>query len=175
MNSLLLALVIFLLRIINNAVSTIRVVYIARQQKFIAAVLGWLESAIFAFTVATVVTGLSDPLIFMAYTVGYAVGSYAGMALEERLIKSFATVNIFTQTDGRLIAEALRTAGFGVTETSGEGRAGRVSMLYATVDRRDTGQVINIVREYNPDAFISIDETRSIRAGYMPAHGRRLT
>lgn len=173
MDSALLALVIFVLRIVNNAVSTIRVVYIARQQRIVAAVLGFIESAIFAITVATVVRDLTDPLIFIAYSGGYAVGSYLGMWLEERLVKAFMTINIVLQNGGHDLAMTLRNEDFGVTETVGEGRVGKVTMLRVTVNRRDVRRVTNIVHDKQPQAFISMEETRAIRRGYFPVNGRR--
>lgn len=172
-DSVLVALIIFVLRIVNNAVSTIRVVYIARQQRLIAAVLGFVESAIFAITVASVVRDLTDPLVFVAYSGGYAVGSYLGMWMEERLVKAFMTVNVVLQNGGHELATTLRDQDFGVTETVGEGRAGKVTMLRTIVDRRDVRRVTDIIRQEQPEAFISMEETRAIRRGYFPVNGRR--
>lgn len=173
MDTLLLALMIFVLRIINNAVSTIRVVFIARQRMLISAILGFIESSIFAITVATVVSDLTNPLIFISYSGGYAVGSYVGMLLERRIVKGFVTVNAVIQQGGRELAAALRDANFGVTETTGEGREGKVIMLRIIVDRRDLNTVLERVREHQPNAFISVEETRAIRQGYFAPHGRR--
>ena len=121
----------------------------------------------------SIVRDLTNPLVFVAYSGGYAVGSYVGMALEQRMVKAFVTINAVLQKNGHDLAVALRDANFGVTETMGEGREGKVSMLRTIVDRRDTRKVLNLIREYNPAAFVSIEETRAIRQGYFPVNGRR--
>jgi len=173
MDSIAIALLIFALRILNNAVSTIRFVFIARQRPVITAMLAFIESTIFAITVANVVNDLSNPIILVAYSGGFAMGSYVGMALERRLVQGFVTINTVLSEGGHELAIILRDANFGVTVTQGEGKNGAVSMLRTTIDRRDANTVIEIIREQQPDAFISVEETRSIRSGYIAPHGRR--
>lgn len=171
---LLLALAVFLLRILNNAISTLRVVFIARQRISISTVLAFFESLIFAFTVANVVNDLSNWVMLTAYSGGFAIGSYVGMMLERHFVKSFMSINVIVkEAQGRQLALALREADFGVTETLGEGREGMVTMLRSIVDRRDVNELIAKIREVNPDAFIAIEEARAIRSGYFrAAHGR---
>lgn len=164
---LLLPLAVFALRIINNAISTIRVVYIARQEMVLTTIFALLESLIFAFTVANVVNDLSNPLMLSAYSGGFAVGSLVGLWLERRLVQTFLTVNVILQEGGRELAYTLREAGFGVTETRGEGKSGGVSILRITVDRRDMRHVTDIVGAHSPNAFVSVEEARAISQGYF--------
>lgn len=172
-NELLLALVVFVLRIVNNAVSTLRLVFIARQRIGISTALAFFESTIFAFTVASVVSDLSNPIMLIAYSGGFAVGSFIGMHLERLFVKSFLTLNAILQTNGHEAAAELREAGFGVTESIAYGKDGEVRALRITLDRRDATRAVNLIRERHPNAFITTEETRSIRAGYIrPAHGR---
>jgi uncharacterized protein YebE (UPF0316 family) len=172
-----LALAVFVLRIANNALGTMRFILISRQRQFPAAVLAFIESVIFAFTAANVIRDLTDPIMLTAYSGGFAIGSYVGMALEQRFVRSFVTVNVISPVKGHEIALALRDAGFGVTETVGEGKDGLVTMLRAIVDRRDSPHASDIVRDLSPDAFIAMEETRAIRQGYFRrpnGKGRRL-
>jgi uncharacterized protein YebE (UPF0316 family) len=145
----------------------VRVVFIARQQLWISAILAFFESAIFAYTVANVVNDLNNWRMFFAYSLGFAVGSYLGMWLEKWFVTTFMTVNVIVHHGGHAIALKLREAGFGVTESTGEGKDGLVTMLRSIVDRRDVMQVNRLIREANPDAFITVEETRSIRQGFV--------
>ncbi|MEO1444052.1 MAG: DUF5698 domain-containing protein, partial [Chloroflexota bacterium] len=167
------ALLILVLRILNNAVSTIRIVFVARQRTLFAALLAFIESTIFAITVAYVVNDLTNPIMLGAYSGGFAIGSYVGMALERRLVRGFVTVNAVLSNGGHDLAVMLRDANYGVTETTGQGKEGAVSMLRMIVDRRDTNTLITLIREHQPQAFISVEEARTIRSGYIAAHGRR--
>jgi uncharacterized protein YebE (UPF0316 family) len=171
--AVLMALVIFALRIINNAIFTLRLVVITQKRRLLAATLAFIESLIFAYVIANVVTDLSNILNLLAYCAGFAAGNYAGMVLESRLITSYMTVNIISSSNGHEIAEALRAAGFGVTETTGIGRDGQVLMLRSVVTHRDVPQVVQLVRHANEQAFISVEEARSVTHGWI-RHARGL-
>jgi uncharacterized protein YebE (UPF0316 family) len=170
-SNLWLALAVFVLRIFNNALTTLRFVAIARGMNTLSSVLAVFESLIFAFTVANVVNDLTDPIMLSAYSLGFGIGSYVGLWLERRFVQAFFTVNVVARISGHEIALALREAGFGVTETRGKGRDGAVTMLRTTIDRRDARHVTDIVRQINPEAFIAMDEARSIRQGYFRQSG----
>jgi uncharacterized protein YebE (UPF0316 family) len=159
--------VIFVLRVINNGIGTIRLITLARQQRLLTAILGFFEALLFAITMAGVVTDLSNGLNLLAYCLGFSAGSWVGMVLESRFITSFLIVNIMTGVRGHEIALALRDHGFGVTEVEGEGKDGVVSMLRSVTGHREVPRLMNIVREINPDAFIAIEHARTIRGGYL--------
>lgn len=166
-DTILIAIAIFGLRVLNNAIGTVRLIMLSRQRRLLTFVLGFFESLIFAITVATVVTDLSNVLILMAYCTGFAVGAYVGMAIEARFITSYMIVNIFAKHNGHDIAVTLRNAGFGVTETIGEGRDGRVILLRSVTDRRHLGRLRDIVQQVHPDAFIAVEEARSVERGWV--------
>jgi uncharacterized protein YebE (UPF0316 family) len=90
------------------------------------------------------------------------------MLLESRLITSYMTVNVIAAR-GHDIALRLRDAGYGVTETVGEGRSGAVTMLRSVVTHRDVPKVVNIVREMQPDAFVAVEEARAVYRGWLRA------
>lgn len=166
------ALIIFGLRVLNNSISTIRLITLARQQRFLTAFLGFFEALTFAVTVAGVVTNLSNVLNMFAYCFGFAVGGFVGMSLERWLITSYSIVNVFSAVRGHEVAMALREKGFGVTETVGEGLSGQVTMLRSVVTRRDLPRIMEIVQGINPEAFIAVEEARMVTRGYVGAARR---
>jgi uncharacterized protein YebE (UPF0316 family) len=174
LDGILLAVAIFALRVLNNAMGTVRIVVITRQQRWLAAVMAFFEALIFAVVIANVVNDLSNILNLVAYCGGFAVGSYVGMAIEARFITSYMTATIISAGKGHEIALALRNGGFGVTETLGEGRDGVVTMLRCVCIRREVGDLMNIVRAVEPEAFVSVEEARAIQHGWVRnARGQR--
>ncbi len=164
---LLLALLIFGLRVFNYAISTIRMVLIARGGRIGGAALAFVEALIFAVVIAQVVTDLDNLSNLMAYCLGAAVGSYLGMVLEAHFISAYMTVTIIAQGQGRELAALLRDKGYGITETMGEGRDGPVYMLRSVIDKRDTHHLLKVVRDFAPTAFVAIEEARAIQRGWM--------
>lgn len=166
-DAVLIALGIFLLRVINNTLGTVRLVMITRQQRMLAAGIGFFEALIFAITMAGVVADLTNILNLFAYCAGFSVGGYLGMSLESRFITSFMTVNVITQENGHAIACAIRDAGYGVTETVGEGRDGKVTMIRSVVTNREVPKILHIVHKTYPDAFVSVEQARAVMRGYV--------
>lgn len=166
-----LATLLFVLRVVNYSISTIRLVFIARSQRALAAALAFLEALIFAVTMASVVTDLSNLSNLLAYCLGAAVGSYVGMLLEARFVTSYRVVNVVAKERGKIIAEELRNAGYGVTLTHGEGRDGTVTMLRSIINNKDTSNVMEIVQRINPDAFVQMEQAQSIRRGWLHVPG----
>lgn len=162
-----LAITIFLLRILNSAVGTIRLVVMARGQRLIVTVLSFLEALIFAYVTANVITDLSNGLNLVAYCGGFSVGVYVGMVLESRLITSYIKVNIITPANGHDIAMVLRETGYGVTELHGEGGAGEVIMITSVVHRVDAPKVTRLVYTINPNAFVTMEEARRVEHGWL--------
>lgn len=167
LEALLFALLLFALRVLNYAVSTVRLVFIARGRRFLSSVLAFLEALIFALVIANVVNDLQNVVNLIAYCLGASVGNYVGMVLEARLFKTFNTVQVISPQHGEAIAKALRDNGFAVTETVGRGRDGEVTILRTAVMSRYIPRVMEIVRDVQPDAFIEV-ESATVYHGWMP-------
>lgn len=162
-----LALAIFSMRILNYAVGTIRLVVITRGRRVLASMLASVEAFIFAVVIANVVSNLENIPNLVAYCAGAALGSYVGMVLESRLVKGYMIVNVITHRNGHDIAVTLRNAGFGVTESSGEGRDGAVVILRSVINRRDVRRLTELVQQVSPQAFVAIEEAHGVQHGWL--------
>jgi uncharacterized protein YebE (UPF0316 family) len=167
--AILLASGIFILRVVNNAVGTIRLVVLTRDSRMLAFVLGFLESIIFAVTLGPVVTNLGDTINLIAYALGFSVGGWVGQIIEARFVSSFVTVNIISTEKGHDIALALRGGGFGVTETVGEGTGGFVAVLRSVVSRQQVPKVLRSVNDVDVGAFVTVEEARAVHRGWIRA------
>jgi uncharacterized protein YebE (UPF0316 family) len=171
--ALLTALTIFILRVFNNGIGTMRLILMARQQRLLTVILAFFEALTFAVTVAGVATDLTNTLNLFAYCAGFAVGNYVGMAIESRFIVSYVSANVIAKEKGDEIAAALRTHGYGVTTHEGEGLRGTVTVIRSVLQRRDVTRFMEIVGEVDQDAFISVEEARSIKRGTIRARGQQ--
>lgn len=172
------ALLIFILRVMNYAIGTVRLVAITRQRKYLAAGLAACEAFVFAVVIGNIVKDLDNLVNLFAYCAGASGGSLAGMYLESRFITGYVTYNVILQNGGHVLAEYLRDEGFGVTEAYAEGREGQVTHLRSVVNKRDLSKISKIVKEQSPDAFVTIEEARGVQRGWirapMPGRDRML-
>jgi len=168
-----LALLIFVLRVVNYAISTIRLVFVGRGMRGYASAIAFFEALIFALVIAQVVSSLNNLAYLLAYCLGASVGSYMGMWLEARFVMSFSKVTIMARLNGSEIAEALRRHQFGATLSHGEGRDGSVAIIHSSVVTRDIPRLMDIVRGVNADAFVNVEPVSSLRRGWIPGGPER--
>jgi uncharacterized protein YebE (UPF0316 family) len=160
---------IFLLRVSDMTLDTLRVLFVMRGRKVIAWILGFFQSAIFVLAISSVLSQLDNPLNIIGYAAGFATGVVVGMIIEERLAIGHTHLNIVSSRLGSAIAEHLREQGYAVTEVPARGKDGMVSMLSVSVLRKNTDVVRKLVNEIDPDAFITAEDVRPIRRGFWRA------
>ncbi len=170
-NVILGALVIFLVRALSIAVSTLRYLIMGRSAKLLVAGLAFTEALAFALTFGQVAQNLENMWNLGAYCLGFSVGTWVGTLIEERVGQGYATINIVSMGKSLPVAEAIRGAGFGATRSSGEGTSGTVGLVRTVARRRDASQVIGIAQDVDPKAFVTVEETRSVSRGFL-GHGR---
>ena len=152
------ALGIFLARMVNIAMDTLRIMFTMRQKSGIAWVLGFIESTIYILLIGSVLTNIGNPLNIIGYSAGFATGNVLGMAIEKRLALGYMHFNIISRHHSTEIADALRNAGFGVTEIPARGRESNFMLVDCRVRRKQSKDVENLVLEIDPEAFITAEE-----------------
>lgn len=163
------ALGIFALRVSDMTCDTLRMLFVVRGRKGIAWALGFTQSIIFVIAITSVLKNLDNPLNIIGYAAGFATGNVVGMLIEERLAIGHMKVSIVTQRFGSALGQALREAGFGVTEIPARGRDGMVSMLSVSVLRKDVPRVEEIVHGMDAEAFVISEDVRPLRRGFWRA------
>ena len=163
------AALIFLARVADVSLGTLRISFISRGEKRLAPVIGFFEMLIWLFAISQLVQNLTNPAYYLAYAGGFATGVFAGLQLEERIALGRRMIRTVTEHDTTDLLAALRAAGFGVTSVRGAGGSGDVSVIFSVVKRADVEQYMSIVEAHHPEAFTSIEEVRSVHQGVIRA------
>lgn len=163
-----LPLAIFLARVFDVTIGTLRIIFIARGKKFAAPLLGFIETFVWIMVVSQIVRSISGIWSFVGYAAGFAAGTLVGMYVEERLAIGMLIVRtILPGEPGELIGR-LRAAGYGVTSFPATGGQGPVTIIYTIIKRRDLEQVVTIIHTLHPHAFLSIEQLTSAQEGIFP-------
>jgi len=160
---------IFILRVADMTLDTLRLLFVMRGKKQVAWILGFFQSAIFVLAIGRVLTQLNNPLNVIGYAAGFATGNVVGMLIEERIAIGHILVNIISPHRGSAIVSHLRQNGYAVTELSGRGKDGMVSLLNCSVRRKQVEKVHQLVNEIDPEAFITAEDVRPLRHGFWRA------
>jgi uncharacterized protein YebE (UPF0316 family) len=161
------ALLIFGLRVLGIAISTLRVLVMMRGKKVAAFVAGFFEVLAYVIAIAEVVNNLDNVWNVLGYCLGFSVGTVVGMTLDERMASGYANVRIISRYQAQSIVEKIHDAGYGATVGWGHGRGGTVGMIVAVVRRKEAEELCAIAEHVDPNAFITIEDARAVRRGYM--------
>lgn len=159
---------IFLARICDVTIGTIRIIFVSKGQKFLASFFGFFEVLIWLVAIGQIMQNLNNVFCYIAYAAGFASGNYIGITIEEKLAMGVLIVRIFTTNEGTKLIDSLRASGFGVTSVDAQGGSGRVKIVYTVIKRKCLPEVVGIIKEFNPRAFYSVEELRSVNAGVFP-------
>jgi uncharacterized protein YebE (UPF0316 family) len=160
-----LPLIIFSTRICDVTLDTLRIIYVSRGLKILAASIGFFEVLIWLFAITQIFKNLTNPLYYVAYAGGFAMGNFVGIFIEERMAIGTVVVRIITQKDAAELIEQLKNAGYGVTHVDAQGAQGPVKIIFTIVKRKDIDHVLGIIQLSNPLAFYTIEDVRSVREG----------
>jgi len=169
MNELLIALFIFLMRIADVSIGTIRTIYTIRGQRGVAMCLGVIESGIWILAISKAVELMrQNPWAMVGWAFGFGAGTFVGITVERWLAAGTILMRIISLEKPCELRDALLDKQVGVTRLQGEGRNGEVNVLFVIAARRRTDALLKTVQSIDPDAFITIDPITTAIGGYMP-------
>ena len=161
-----LPLLIFLARIADVSMETIRVVYISRGIKYLAPIIAFFEIIIWLLAMEVVLKDLSNMANFMAYAFGFASGTYIGLVIEEKLSIGTVILRIVTTEESTdKIVAFLEAEHYGATRLDAQGTRGSVRMILSLVNRTDVPLITEHIESTNPGAFFSIEDVRYVNQG----------
>ena len=162
---------IFLARICDVTIGTLRIIMVGRGRKYLAPVLGFFEILIWIMVIGKVMQNLGNIMCYLGYAGGFATGNLVGIVIEEKLAMGMLVVRVITRKEANELVAGLCEQGYGVTRVPAKGRQGPVELIYTVIRRSDMEDVIGMVEKFNPQAFYSVEDVRAVSKGVFPAHG----
>jgi len=150
------ALLIFILRLIDQSLTTVRAL-VASKKPFLGALIGLIESAIWILAVSQVIKDIDDPILIAAYAFGFAAGTIIGIQIEKFIGIGNVVIRVFTPSKSAKMAKELRSKGYMVTDINAKGRDGAVTISWCIVPRRKMTNVLAIIKDVNPDSYVTTD------------------
>lgn len=163
-------LLIFVARMTDVSLGTIRIIFISRGMRFLAAILGFVEILVWLVAISQVMQHLNNVVNFFAYAGGFALGNFVGMTIEEKLAMGMILLRAIVQKDSEVLVKQLHDAGFGVTSVSAEGSTGPVKVIYTIIKRKDLKKAVRIIKQAGSKTFYSVEDIRAASRGIFPAH-----
>ena len=162
-----LPLLIFFARILDVSIGTLRLIFVSKGYKFYAPLLGFFEVVIWLLAIGQIMQHLDNFLCYVAYGLGFATGNYLGIILEEKMSLGTVLIRVVPKFDTTNLTSHLREHSFGASLVDIEGMTGKLKMIFTIVKRKDLKEVMGIIHEHNPQAFVTIEDVKTAREGYF--------
>jgi len=162
-----LPLLIFVFRIVDQSIGTLRLIFAAKGLKRLAPFFAFFESFIWLVAIGQIMKHLDNVYCYLAFAGGYAVGNFFGILLEEKLSIGTVVIRVIPKKDTTALIRHLRGLNYGVTVVPVDGMLGPTKMIFTTIRRKETKRVIEIIKQFNPTAFYTVDEVKVVGGGYF--------
>ena len=163
-----LPLLIFFSRAIDVSLGTIRIIFVSKGQRFFASLLGFFEILVWIIAITKIMQNITNFFYYIVYAGGFAAGIYFGILIEERLALGLVSIHVFTAKDANKLLKRLRDKNYGVTSRIAQGEAGKIDELFIVINRKNLSYVLKILKEYDKDSFISVEDVRLVKGGIFP-------
>jgi uncharacterized protein YebE (UPF0316 family) len=170
---LILPLLIFIARICDVSLDTLRVIMVSKGYRLYAPYIGFIQVLIWIITITRIMENLDNWFTYIGYAAGFGMGTYIGMRIEEKIALGYELLRIITRAGAIELVNVLRKQGYTVTHVIGEGKDGKVGIIFLILKRKVIKQVVEQVKKYNPHAFYTIEDMRFVRdPDYLPPTNR---
>ncbi|MBD5779785.1 DUF2179 domain-containing protein [Pelagicoccus sp. NFK12] len=155
-------LLIFLARLADVSLATLRHILIFRGLKKIVPLFAFVEVVIWLLAISQVMNNLNNIACFLAFAFGFSAGTYVGMVIEERLALGYQLVRIIAQGNASEIARMLSDAGYGITTVDANGSRGAVGVVIAISERKRLPKLVALLGKLDPSPFYTVEDVRSV-------------
>ena len=158
---------IILARICDVSCGTIRIILIGKGYKNVAPFIGFVEVFIWIVAVGQIMQNLDQVQYYFAYAIGYALGTFTGMKIENLLSLGQVAIRIITHNDSSELISSLRSNNYNFTIIDAEGKFGPVKIILMVTQRHLINETVHIIEADNSAAFYSIEDVRYVK-GTLP-------
>ena len=159
---------IFVSKVLENALSTLRLIVVANGKKQIGAILNFIISIVWVITTGYVVVDvLKDPFKTFIFALGSYFGSLVGSIMEEKIAMGSCMITVVTEEDiGECMVKSLKEKEFPVTTLKGKGNDRFRKVLMIMIKRKKQKEAISIIKKCDKEALIIIESASSMKKTY---------
>lgn len=153
-------LLIFLLKVLENSLATLRLILVSNGKKWLGAILLFTTSIIWIISSRIAIININLMMILI-FSFGSLIGSYAGSLIEEKLAIGN---NMIVCISNKRIDSDLRNLGYIVTCLDGNGKDSEKQVLLVVIKRNRNKELISNIISLDKSAVIVSEHTNILYA-----------
>ena len=157
---------IFVSKIIENAIGTLRLIVVSNGKKILGAILQLIIALVWVLSTGLVVVNVNkDPLKIVFFCLGSLVGSYLGSIIEEKLALGSNMLTCITDKNNGMI-DYIRKRGYALTCVEGKGKDSDKNVLFIMIKRKEMYKVVKMLKRKDKNSMIISEVATTVNGGY---------
>ncbi len=154
-------LLIFLARAADVSMAAMRIIFVTRGIRALAAMIGFVEMLIWLVGITQIMQNLNNPVNYIAFAAGFSMGTFVGITVEKRIAIGNIAVQFITGKDPAGLLKHFRANGYGATTIDAQGTLGPVKVIFIIVRRKLLDKTLDMIKKFDPHAFYTIGDVRA--------------
>lgn len=151
---------IFLSRILDVSLSSVRTMFVVKCNKIMASLIAFVEIFIWFYAAKEALVSNSTSLcIIVSYALGYATGTFIGTLINEKFISEIYSLKVSLKGVNEKMLKKLNSICLDVVSLKGEGK----NILFLEVDKKNYKELVNNIYIIDKYASIVINDAKFIR------------
>lgn len=171
---IILPLLIFLGRMTDTSMSTLRIVMISKGRRKETRIIGFFEVLIWLVAVGQIMKNLNNVMCYLAWAGGFTAGSYIGFIIEDKLALGRQLLRIITSASPADLLNDLKNMNHGYTVMDGQGANGPVKVVELVVERQYLKPVGALIESHLPNAFTTTSDVIKTNSGVFTARSNTI-
>ena len=154
---------IFISKIIENALSTLRLIVVAKGKKIFGAILQFIIAFVWVITTGIVVVNIKeDPYKIVFFALGSLIGSYIGSIVEEKIALGNDLITVISNKYENEIIKELANNDLSVFKINGYINNKKIPILFITNEKRKRKNIIKIIKKIDNNSIIQVQSIKNI-------------
>ncbi len=157
-----LPILIFIARIMDVSINTMRIIFMLHSKKLLSTVLGFFEALIWLLAISQIFQNLSSWPTYFAYAGGFASGILVGMLIEEKLAIGRVVVRVITRQPAEELIKYFEKNSYRYSSVDAISDEGEVNILFTVIKREDLKTTVQEIKRFNPKAFYTVEGVKKV-------------
>lgn len=165
---------IFFCRIIDVSMSSYRTVIMVKGKSLAASCIAVVEGMIWFLIVREALNFTSENFmetiyIALAYSVGFAFGTFVGSWIASKYAGGMVQVQVVTTSKDDEMIKKIQEQGYALTILTSNATAfsGEKYMLFSEIKNSQLTEYKELIQSLDPKAFVMVNETKHVFNGYI--------
>lgn len=155
---------VFLSRIVDVCIGTIRTMYVIKGSRIVSTILAFFEVLIWFYAAKLVFTTDSNIYVVIFYSLGFALGSYLGSLITDLFIDGIYNIEVISDkiTLDDVYKIKKHDIGLSVLKTIDD-----KYILHIVVRKKRYNYLLKLLKKFDSNAFVIVNDSKLVLNGYI--------